>query len=368
MKDLVYLDHNATTPIRPDVAALVQDLTARPLNASAVHTYGREGRKYVEAARAQVAHLVGAEPNQVIFNSGATEANNTVLKHFANERVLISAIEHPAVRDVLSRAEIINVTSGGLVDLQHLEDLLKQAPRAGLVSVMMVNNESGVIQPVQQAAALAHKYGALFHSDAVQAVGRIPVNMAALGIDFLSLSSHKIGGPQGVGALALGLCGITPTLLEGGGQEKKARAGTENVAGIAGFGLAARIAAESIENHQGRLSGLQKKLEDRLIQISPDMVIHGASEARVCNTSFFSVEGLSSETLLMAFDLDGVAVSNGAACSSGTVKPSHVLEAMQVSPALASGTLRISTGWNTKDEDIDRFLDLWEKIYKRLKA
>lgn len=359
----IYLDYNATAPLRPAANALMNELLGRPLNASAVHGPGREGRKHIEAARQKLADLCGVTPGQVVFNSGATEANNTVLKYFAEKPVLISAIEHPCVLESAPHAARIPVTAGGVVDLQKLEDLLK-AEKPALVSVMAVNNESGVIQPLSEISALCKKYGALLHCDAVQAVGRIPIGLTELGADFLSVSSHKIGGPQGVGALVLGLCGMTPVLLHGGGQERQARAGTENVAGIAGFGAA----LDALGNDKPeQLETWRDKLESGLQQASPETIIHCQDAPRVCNTSFFSLPGVNSETVLMGLDLENIAVSNGSACSSGKVKASHVLKAMGHDDAVAGSAIRVSLGWDTKESDIDAFLQIWSKLYDRIK-
>ncbi len=421
MKERVYLDYNATAPVRQAAKAAAMSAMEDAHNASSVHSFGREARSMVEKAREAVAALVNTPPAQVIFNSGATEGNNTVLKHFAHEKVLVSAIEHPAVLEAHSNAIKIPVTKDGIVDLTALEELLRSPPESppqaggsggekkpALVSVMMVNNETGVIQPIKEISALAHKYGALFHSDAVQAAGRIPLDIAELGIDFLTLSSHKIGGPQGAGALVMGLCGITPVLLHGGGQEKSARAGTENVPAIAGFGAAAQEALEWINRHPDRAPGndpgraegshatlsdpsttalrasaqddkkaglsptqlreLQTSLEKKLCKINEAIIIHGQNADRVPNTTMFSLPGASSETLMMALDLEGIAVSNGSACSSGTVKSSYVIKAMGYGDDIASSALRISTGWNSKETDIDRFLEAFAKIVNRIKT
>lgn len=364
-KDSIYLDYNATAPVRPEAkAALTQALMA-PHNPSSVHLYGREARRMIEEARVSVSALVGTQPAQVIFNSGATEGNNTVLRHFSGERILVSAIEHPAVLEVCPEAERISVTPAGVIDLDALEALLKKGPRTGLVSVMLANNETGVIQPLVEVSAMAKRYGALMHCDAVQGPGRIPVNIGALGIDFMTLSAHKMGGPQGAGALVLGLCGITPTLLSGGGQEKKARPGTENVAAICGFGSAAQAILET--PHENERYGIwQDKLETGLKACADDIVIHGEESVRIPNTTLFSVPGVKAETMLMALDLEGVAVSNGSACTSGTVKVSHVLRAMGCSDDLATSALRISTGWATTEADIDRALEVWSKVYHRI--
>lgn len=364
--DRTYLDYNATAPLRQSAKSVMLNALDLPHNASSVHSFGREARKLVENARSQIAALVNAPPNQIIFNSGATEGNNTVLKHFTGERVLISAIEHPACLQVLDDFETIRVTQDGIIDLAHLEELLQQGPSAGLVSVMAVNNETGIIQPIKEIAALAHKYRALFHCDAVQAAGRINFDIATLGIDFTTLSSHKIGGPQGVGALILGLCGQTPTLLYGGGQEKSARAGTENVAGIAGFGAAAQDALQAMDEYQA-LSVLRDTLEASLSNHSPELVFYGKEKERVANTCLFAMPGTTAETLLMALDIEGIAVSNGSACSSGRVEPSHVLKAMGASDQDAKEAIRLSLGWATQQKDIDRFIEVWNKIYQRLK-
>ncbi len=366
MTNAIYLDYNATAPLRLNALSAMQDVLGLPLNASSVHNYGRQARGIVESAREKIAALVNAPPAQIIFNSGATEGNNTVLQYFAfaysSERILVSAIEHSSILESVPKTERIPVTPEGLLDLDALEEMLKDGEKTSLVSVMLVNNETGIIQPVAEAAALAHRYGALFHCDAVQAAGRIPISMEELGCDFLTLSSHKIGGPQGVGALVLGLCGITPSLLSGGGQEKQARAGTENIAGIAGFGAAAELASRMPDTH-----AFQTQLETGLKKISPDIKIYGEKVRRIPNTTMFAILGMRSESLLMNFDLEGIALSNGSACSSGSVQPSHVLTAMGASDEEAGSVLRVSTGWNTNTKDIDMFLEVWKKIYARIR-
>ncbi|MCB1563201.1 MAG: cysteine desulfurase [Alphaproteobacteria bacterium] len=360
----IYLDYNATAKLYPEVRETVLRLLDTPHNASSVHTFGRTGRKEIEKARERVAALACMPAGQVIFNSGATEGNNTVLSHFKGQRVLISAVEHSSVLQAAPQAERVPVTPDGLLDLTALEALLRQETRPALLSVMLVNNEMGVIQPVREAAALAKKYGALVHCDAVQAAGRIKLDMQELGADFLTLSAHKIGGPQGAGALVLGLCGNTPVLLHGGGQEKGARAGTENVAAIAGFGTAAEQALSGLE-HFAALGKLRDKVEQALGSMG-EITIYGASAPRVANTSLFSLPGRPSETMQMALDLEGIAVSAGAACSSGSARPSTVLSAMGVPEKEARTALRVSLGWATSQEEIERFLEIFEKIYKRM--
>ncbi|MGH1398961.1 MAG: cysteine desulfurase family protein [Alphaproteobacteria bacterium] len=367
--DRVYLDYNASAVIRPEVIAGVGEAMGAPHNASSVHGFGREGRRLVEVARDRVGAMTGCPAAQVIFNSGATEGNNTVLRHFAQsypeEQILVSGVEHPSVLEGGVAAARITVDADGIVDLAALEALLT-ARKTSLVSVMFVNNETGVVQPIAEIASLAHRHGALFHCDGVQAAGRIALDMAALEVDFLTLSAHKIGGPQGVGALCLGLCGQTPVLLQGGGQEKSARAGTENVAGIHGFGIAAELAVRDLDAFAANTGALQRRLEAGLADYE-HVEIHGVGAARVSNTTLFSLPNVSSETLLMAFDLEGVAVSNGSACSSGRVGASHVLEATGVAEGRALGAIRVSSGWASTPSDIDAFLAAFDKVYGRVK-
>lgn len=366
MAKKIYFDYNATAPMRPEVFALMADIMAKPYNASAVHGYGREGKRIIDSARRQIAALTGADSNNVIFNSGATEGNNTILKHFAAKgRILVSDMDHPSVLDVIPDSEKIPSLKNGLINLDALEEMLKQA-KTELVSVMLVNNETGIIQPALEISKLAQKYGAWFHSDCTQALGRIPLEINALGIHFMTCSSHKIGGPQGVGALILGLCGETPTLLNGGGQEKRARSGTENVAGIAGFGLAAELAQKNMPGEQKRLQHLRDHLETQILKSYPSIRIYGTNVPRVAGTSMFSIPGTSSETMLMAFDLEDIAISNGSACSSGSVKASHVLKALGASDEDSTSALRVSLGWDSKEDDVAAFLNAFEKIIGRI--
>ena len=363
-KMTIFLDYNATVPMRIAAKKSILEAIESPLNASSVHSLGREGRKKLEHARETLAQHLAIPASQIIFNSGATEGNNTVLQHFSNDKVITSAIEHPAVLEAVKNAIQAPVNTEGQIDLSALEELLiKEKP--ALVSIMAINNETGVIQPIKEASALIHRHGALFHCDAAQALGKINLNMQELGIDFLTLSAHKVGGPQGTGALAIGFCGITPTLLHGGGQEKSARGGTENVAGISGFGAALTETLASMDQEQERLKNLKDKLETELAKIE-GITIHGQSAPRANNTTLFSLKGTSSDTLLISLDLDGFCVSNGSACSSGKVKISHVLKAMGVDNTLASATIRISTGWKTTLDDIENFIEAFKKIAARV--
>lgn len=373
MNNQVYLDYNASSPLRKtarDAIIHILGIENAALNASSVHSFGREGRKIVEQARRNVAALIGADPNQVIFNSGATEGNNTTLHHFAenfpDEKIAVCATEHPSVLQVIKGTIIIPVETNGLISPKTLDRVLNGNKPVSLVSIQYANSETGAIQNVSELSKIVHKHGALLHCDATQAAGRIPINMAESGIDFLTLSAHKIGGPQGIGALALGSCGQTPTLLLGGGQEKSTRAGTENVAGIAGFGAAAKESREYL-NHNKTLGTWRDAMEEKLAALCPNIIIHAKNAARLPNTSFFSIPGTQAQNLLMALDLEGIAVSNGSACSSGSIKPSAALKAMGCSENIAKSALRVSTGWATKESDIDAFLNAVEKIVKRIK-
>ncbi|MBN9088710.1 MAG: cysteine desulfurase [Reyranella sp.] len=346
-----YLDHNATSPLRPVALDAVVEALQAGGNPSSVHRPGRAARARLDKARKQVAGLVGALPSEVVFTSGGTEANNMALR--GHGRVLVSAIEHESVLRAVPDAERLPVDGNGLLDLATLERLL--AARPALVSVMLANNETGVIQPVAEVVRLARAAGALVHCDAVQAAGKVPVDLRGLGVDYLSLSAHKLGGPTGVGALVVRAGAPLATDRVGGGQEAWRRAGTENVAGIAGFGAAAEASRD----------GLTPALRDRLEASLPGKV-HGAGAPRLPNTSCLSMPGVKAETQVMALDLAGVAVSAGSACSSGKVSRSAVLAAMGVDIADAETAIRISCGWNTVFEDIERLIAAWQALYTRV--
>lgn len=361
----VYLDYNATTPMRADTLALVTRVMSEVGNASSVHAHGRAARKHVEDARQQVAALAGVRPQQVIFNSGATEANNTALYMLDGKRVLTSAIEHPSVMNSTPEAERIPVTPDGLVDMDAYRAMLNNGPAPAMVSVMMVNSETGGIQPIKDIAALAKDKGALVHTDAVQAAGRIPLNLQELGVDYMSLSAHKLGGPQGVGALIYREGLPPPKFMRGGSQEMYQRAGTVNVAGIAGFGAAAAAALEELPQY-ARITALRDRLETAVRAATNKAIIFGANAPRVGNTSDICLPGIPAETQLMNLDLEGISVSSGSACSSGAFKASHVLMAMGASEDQAKSALRISMGWATTPGDIDRFLAVWTKMLSRV--
>lgn len=365
MKNAVYLDYNATTPIRPEAIALMSEIMASPGNASSIHGPGRAARKYIEDARAQIAAPLDVGPQQIVFNSGATEGNNTILGGFAGQRVLVSATEHASVIESGVAAEMIPVTQDGLVDIDAFKRMLFANEKPALVSVMLVNNETGVIQPIAEIAALAKEAGAIMHTDAVQGFGRIPFTRETLGVDFITLSAHKLGGAQGVGAIIMAPKAPLPKLIRGGGQERRQRAGTENVAGIAAFGIAAELAAQSLKTYQN-MAAQRDALEEYLLASTNGLRIHGRNAPRVANTISLSLTGTTSETLLMAFDLEGMALSSGSACSSGTVKPSHVLLAMGVPEEEAKCSLRLSFGWNTSAQDLEEFKTAWDKVRARI--
>jgi cysteine desulfurase len=360
----VYMDYNATAPVRPEAAAAVAEALSQVGNASSVHSFGRLARGRIETAREQVAALVGARPEQVVFTSGGTEANNLALAGVDRPRLLVSAGEHDSVLQAAPRAERIALESQGRLDLGMLSRLLAADRRPALISVMIANNETGIVQPLAEVVALARTQGALVHSDAVQAAGKIPLDLTALGVDLLSLSAHKLGGPQGVGALVVADRVALQPLMRGGGQERSRRGGTENVAGVAGFGAAAEAATRDLDA-VARLSALRDRLERDLCRLAPEARVFGAGAPRLPNTSCFAVPGLSGETQVMALDLAGVAVSAGSACSSGRVQASHVLRAMGAREEEAASAIRVSLGWRSEAGDVDRFLEAWRALYRR---
>ncbi|WCK01087.1 cysteine desulfurase family protein [Agrobacterium tumefaciens] len=376
-----YMDWNATAPLLPavrDILVSTLDLAGNP---SSVHREGRAARAAVEAARRDVSALAGAQASHVTFTSGATEAANLVLTPdfrmgrapVRYGRLYASAIEHPAFREGgrFGKSDVteVPVTSAGVIDLAALEALLSSHDRSTglpMVACMLVNNETGILQPVAEAARLVHAAGGLMVVDAVQAAGRIPLDINDLDADFLVLSSHKLGGPKGAGALiSRGEVMMPKPLIHGGGQEKGHRSGTENTLSVIGFGAAAAVAAEKLADEAARLGALRAKLEDGMRVNAPDVIIHGADVARVGNTTFFTLPGLKAETGQIAFDIEGIALSAGSACSSGKVGESHVLTAMGHDPKL--GALRISLGHATGEADIDRTLVAFTKIAGRRK-
>ena len=382
-----YLDWNATAPLRPEARAAVLAALEVAGNPSSVHAEGRQARGIIEKARRQVAVLVGAEPHAVIFTGSATEAAAQVLsRHWSDaqmDRLSVSAIEHPCVlaggqfapQDVARLA----VTAAGKLDISVLKQHINNHdPELGrpLLALMLANNETGLIQPVAEAAAIVHAAGGYLVCDAVQAAGRICVDLKTLGADALLLSAHKLGGPKGVGALILADEAVAPApLIRGGGQERGRRAGTENVAAIAGFGAAAEAALAGLVT-MPHLAALRDALESRIStpSVTPlSRVESGSSRAktgptRLPNTTLVALPGAKAETLVIQLDLAGIAVSAGSACSSGKVKRSHVLDAMGIDPAIAEGTIRVSLGSTTTAADIERFLAAWAEIAARHKS
>ncbi|MET3991479.1 cysteine desulfurase family protein [Bradyrhizobium barranii] len=372
MPSRVYLDWNATTPLRAEARTAMLAAWELIGNPSSVHAEGREARRLVEEARATLAAAVGALPRNVIFTSAGTEANALALSPGLRglsgrpvECLLVSAVEHASVlsggRFPAEKVNQIPVTRAGVIDLDRLKALLCDGPPA-LVSIMAANNETGAIQPLAEAAGIVHAAGGLLHVDAIQALGKIPFDIKAVDADVATFSAHKIGGPKGVGALVLagGITGLEP-VLRGGGQELSRRAGTENVAGIAGFGAAVRAALQALPEDVERMATLRNSLENGIRGIAGTMVF-ADDVKRLPNTILFTAPGLKAETAVIGFDLEGVAVSSGSACSSGKVQPSHVLSAMGYDATVAQGAVRLSLGWSTEPDDINRALEAWRKL------
>ncbi|MHC8510018.1 MAG: cysteine desulfurase family protein [Rhodospirillales bacterium] len=358
----VYLDHNATTPLRAEAREAALRALDVGGNPSSVHAAGRAARKIIEDARETVAALLGARADEVVFTSGGTEAANLALAGRDAAAVIVSAVEHPCVLEAAPGAARAPVDADGVIDLGALEALLVDAPAETLVCVMAANNETGAVQPIADVIELAKAHGARVFVDAVQAAGRLDINFAAMGADYMSVSSHKLGGPAGAGALLVRDGAPVSRLVRGGGQERGLRAGTENLAGIAGF--AAACAAVQTAPRAG--PELRDALEQSLRAVAPDVVIFAEGRERLNNTTCFASPGVAGETALIALDLEGVCVSYGAACSSGKTAPSHVLRAMGAADDLAPCALRVSTGWTTTMADIEAFLSAFETVYARL--
>ena len=357
----LYFDHNATAPLRAEAMAAMQAAMGPPSNPSSVHAFGREARMIVETARAEVAMLAGCRAADVVFTSGGTEANNLVLSAF--DSTITCAVEHDSILQAAPGATVIGVDGDGRIDLAALQQAVDEVPETArestLVSVMTANNETGVLQPIEEVVGIARNAGLATHSDMVQILGKSHLDFGALGLDYASLSAHKIGGPTGVGALLVRLGRRMTSLLRGGGQEQGRRSGTENFLGIAGFGAAAKAAFDDIAHY--RAMGLWRdNFESHISEGRGDVRIFSSGADRLPNTSCLMIGERSAETLVMALDLAGVAISAGAACSSGKVHESHVLKAMNVGEAAGRG-IRISGGWNTKEAD-------FEKLAERLRA
>ena len=371
MSDIrTYLDWNASAPIYPEVVEAMSEALLDGGNASSVHHEGRIAHGRIEAARDQVAQLINANPRDIVFTSGGSEANSLALSGLAAngtiDRIFISAVEHPSVMAFATlegvQVSIIPVDQYGIVKLDALEACLTKAVAANekiLVSIMWANNETGVIQPIEDIVKMTHAHKCLMHCDAIQALGKIPVDFTASGVDLMSLSAHKIGGPQGVGALVVQPTVVLAPMLKGGGQELSRRAGTENLGGIVGFGLAAELSHRNDDDTE--IASLRNQLESEIRKIRSDVVIFGEDQKRLPNTTCAAVCGTTAEALLIVLDLAGIAVSSGSACSSGKVANSHVLNAMGVEDAVAKAAIRISCGRTTSTQDIEKFLNAWLK-------
>jgi len=367
MQRRTYLDWNATAPLRPEArAACVAALDVLG-NPSSPHAEGRRARAIVEDAREQVAALVGAKPAEVVLTSGGTEANNAVLAA-GWPTILVAGIEHDSVLAPARASKVriveLPVAKDGVVRATDLADRVVAQTGRALVSLQMANSETGVLQPVAEVAAIAKAHGVFVHTDAVQAAGRVAIDLRALGVDFLSLSAHKLGGPKGIGAVVIREGASLPAFIAGGGQERRRRAGTENVAAIAGFGAAAEAARRDLAT-MARVRALRDRLEAEMCAVTPGAVVIGADAERLPNTASIALPRASAETLVIALDLAGVAVSAGAACSSGKVGASHVLEAMGVEPAVARAAIRVSLGWSTTQADVAACIEAWSKVALR---
>jgi len=365
MNQPVYMDHNATSPIRP--AARDAMLTALDAggNPSSVHSLGRKARRTVEDAREYVRALVGAPASaRVIFTSGGTEANALALMGCGRDKVFAARTEHPSVLKARTGFDYIPVDANGLVDPFQLEEMFAGGGDDVVTSVMLANNETGVLQHIEGIQTIAHRYDALVHSDAVQAAGKVDVDFQGLGVDYLSLSAHKIGGPLGVGALIAAKDAPLLALQPGGGQEGALRGGTENVPAIAGFGAAA-VEAKADLSDMKRIKALRDDLEARIFARAPDATVIAAQAARLPNTSLLSMPGMSGETQVMAFDLAGICISAGSACASGAAKVSGALGAMGVPQEIAKSVVRVSLGSSTTQDDIESFISVWKDLYER---
>lgn len=364
---MIYLDHNATSLLRPAVREAMHALDDLALNASSVHAAGRKAKQILEYARRTCAEFFSVFAHEIVFTASASEANNMLLRALApSHRLLVGATEHPCVLNTgkLLGADVLPVDANGIIDLSILEQKLASLSGANvLISVMLVNNETGVIQPMAEIASIAKKHGAKLHTDAVQALGKTPVDLGLLGVDFMTISAHKIGGPVGVGALIMRDDKNMVPLITGGGQERGFRAGTENIPAIAG--LAALLPLLDIPTQDATWRTLNETLVSGVRAACPHAPVYGQADPRISNTIMLGMPGVASETQLMHFDLSGVAVSAGSACSSGRIAPSHVLRAMGVKPESASQAIRVSLGWNSTAADVAAFVNAWKALYMR---
>ena len=377
----IYLDHNATTPLDPLVAdRMTQAMREVWGNASSVHHFGQQAKAALDDARAAIASLLGADPSEIVFTAGGTESDNLAIRGAAEalepsgrRHLVTTAIEHEAVLNTMKalakrgwRVTVLPVDASGIVSPDHLRDAI--ADDTALVSVMHANNEIGTIQPIAELAAIAHQHGALFHTDAVQSAGKLPLDVKALGVDMASIAGHKFYGPKGTGALWVKRgVRLVPT-GSGGKQERNRRAGTENVPALVGFGVAAAVALRKLPGEGKRLAVLRDRLEAGILAAVPGSERNGAISPRVPNTANLSIDRVESESLLIGLDLAGIAVSSGSACSSGTLEPSHVLKAMGLSHGRTLGSIRFSLGASNTDADIDRVLEVLPPLVEKLRS
>ena len=377
----IYFDHNATTPVDPAVAEMIVRVMSEEFgNASSVHHFGQRAKAVLDEARSSVAALIGAEPPEIVFTSGGTESDNFALRGVAEaleptgrRHLIASSIEHEAVLVTLRalarrgwRTTLLSVDASGILRPETLAEALTDD--TAIVSVMHANNEIGTIQPIAELARLAHARGALFHTDAVQSIGKIPADVRTLGVDLLSLSAHKFNGPKGAGALWIKRGARVTAILTGGKHERSRRAGTENVPAIAGLGVAARLAAKKVTTESPRLAALRNRLEEAILAQVPGTAINGDREPRVPNTTNISFEAVEAESLLIALDLEGIAVSTGSACSSGTLEPSHVLRAMGLPSPRTQNSIRLSLGAGNTDAEVDFVASKLPAIVDKLRS
>lgn len=377
----IYFDHNATTPVAPEVAEVITTTTQTVFgNPSSVHGYGQAAKTVLDEARASVAQLLGAEPTEIVFTSGGSESDNLAIRGAADAAVatgrrhlVTSSIEHEAVLRTVKALStqgwtttLVGVDASGVVSPERLTDALRSD--TALVSVMHANNEIGTIQPIAALASLAHECGALFHTDAVQSAGKIPIDVRSLDVDLLSISAHKFNGPKGIGALWTRRGAQLRAQLTGGKQERSRRAGTENVPAIAGLGVAARLAQENQTKSLDYLRTLRDRLEDGILANVPGTQRNGDALHRIGNTCNISFDGVEAESLLIALDLEGIAVSTGSACSSGSLEPSHVLQAMGFSSHRTQNSIRFSLGLGNTEQEVDHVLTLLPGVVSRLRS
>jgi len=364
----IYLDYNATAPIRPEVIELIVEVMEEGGNPSSVHSIGRKAKSRMEQARSTIASAVNCRPQMIIFTSGGTEANNMAVLTCERTRLITSNTEHDSIRSASSRfaGEVrqLPVDQDGLINPDELKVLLEEDGKNTVISILYANNETGVIQDVKSIAAIAHEAGALLHIDAIQALAKVPIDFFDMGVDMMSLSSHKTGGPQGVGALISNEKLPVKSFVMGGGQEVGRRGGTENIAGIAGFARAVSMIPQSLEKMK-QLESWRDEIEKKLLKYAPAARFLGENAKRLPNVTNIYMPNVTSETQVINFDLEKICISSGSACSSGKVKSSHVIAAMSDDETIATSTIRVSLGWGSERSDVDAFIKSWKKQYDR---